>query len=129
MIFIDTSAIYALADKADPNHTNALKKFDLALKAGEVFLTHNYILVETAALLNARLGLQSALLFLRDAKAFNIEWIDINIHQEALKELEKLGRKGVSLIDCTTLVVMRKRGVKKILAFDPYFEEQGFTIC
>ena len=56
MIFLDTSAIYALADKADPNHADAYKKFDLALKAGEIFLLHNYVLVESAALLQARLG-------------------------------------------------------------------------
>ncbi len=129
MIFLDTSAIYALADKADPNHANALKKFDIALKSGETFLIHNYILIETAILLNVRLGLQSSLLFLKEAKAFNIEWIDMTIHQEALKELEKLGKKGVSLIDCTSFVVMRKKGIKKILAFDPDFEEQGFIPC
>jgi len=46
MIFLDTSAIYALADKADPNHANAYKKFDIALASEEIFLLHNYVLVE-----------------------------------------------------------------------------------
>ncbi len=128
MIFLDTSAIYALADKADPNHAGAYKKFDLALKSGEIFLLHNYVLVESAALLQARLGLQSALLFLQDAKAFNIEWVDLSLHQEALKEFERNGKRRISLVDCTSFVVMRRRGVKKILAYDPDFQDQGFTI-
>ena len=106
MIFLDTSAIYALADKADPNHADAYKKFDLALKSREVFLLHNYVLVESAALLQARLGLQSALLFLRDAEAFNIEWVDLALHQEAVRDLEKIGKSGISLVDCMSFVVM-----------------------
>src|SRR5512136_1592824 len=118
MIFLDTSAIYALADKADPHHADACKKFDLALKAGEIFLLHNYILVESAVLLQARLGLQSARAFLKDAKAFDTEWVDSALHQGALEELEKIGKGGISLVDCMSFVVMRRRSVKKALAFD-----------
>jgi predicted nucleic acid-binding protein len=127
MIFLDTSAIYALADKADPNHTTAYKKFDLASKSGEIFLLHNYVLVESAALLQARLGLQSALLFLEDAQAFEVEWVDLDLQQEAVKELKKIGKRGISLVDSTSFVVMRKRGIEKALAFDPDFEDQGFS--
>ena len=128
MIFLDTSAIYALADKADPNHADACKKFDLALKAGEMFLLHNYVLVESGTLLQARLGLQSALAFLTDARAFDTEWVDSALHQEALKELEKIGKKRISLVDCMSFLVMRRRGVRKTLAFDTDFQDQGFTI-
>jgi predicted nucleic acid-binding protein len=128
MIFLDTSAIYALADKADPNHADACKKFDLALKAGEMFLVHNYVLVESGTVLQARLGLQSALAFLTDARAFDTEWVDSALHQEALKEFEKIGKKGISLVDCMSFLVMRRRGVRKILAFDTDFQDQGFTI-
>ena len=128
MIFLDTSAIYALADKADPHHADAYKKFDIALKSEEIFLVHNYVLVESAALLQARLGLPAAVLFLREAKAFNMEWVDLTLHQEAVKELERIGKRGISLVDCMSFVVMRRRSVQKVLAFDPDFHDQGFTI-
>lgn len=128
MIFMDTSAIYALADKSDPNHATAYKKFDLASKSGEIFLLHNYLLVESAALLQARLGLPSALLFLKDAKSFEVEWVDMELHEEAVRELERIGKRGISLVDCTSFIVMRRRGVEKVLAFDPDFSNQGFTI-
>jgi predicted nucleic acid-binding protein len=91
-------------------------------------LLHNYILVESAALIQGRLGLPPALLFLSDAKAFDVEWIDSTTHQEAQRELERIGRRGVSFVDCTSFIVMRRRGVKKALAFDPDFREQGFSI-
>ena len=128
MIFLDTSAIYALADEADTHHMAAHKKFEDLLKSRETFLLHTYILLESVALLQARLGLPLAILFLKDAKLFEIEWVDRGLHEEAAKELERIGKRGISLVDCTSFLVMRRKGVKKVLAFDPDFEDQGFTI-
>lgn len=128
MIFLDTSAIYALADKADPNHITAYSRFEDVLKSGEIFILTNYILLESAALLQARLGLHSAILFLKDAKSFEVEWVDLDLHEEAEKELERIGKRGISLVDCTSFIVMRRRGVQRAFAFDPDFKDQGFLI-
>lgn len=128
MIFLDTSAIYAMADKADPNHAAACSKLALALKSKEPFLLHNYILAESAVLLQARLGLQPAILFLNKAQAFEIEWVDSELHHQALKELERIARRGMSFIDCTSFIVMRQRGIHTAFAFDPDFQDQGFSI-
>lgn len=127
MIFLDTSAIYALSDKADPHHITAFKKFDDALKSGGTFLIHNYILVESAALLQARLGYQIAARFLREAKLFDLEWVDQEVHEEAEKELERIGKRGVSFVDCASFIVMRRRGVTQAFAFDTDFQDQGFS--
>jgi len=75
MIPPDTSALYALSDKADPDSITAFKEFDGALRAGETFLIHNYILVESAALLQAILGCPTAACFLKEVKSFDLEWI------------------------------------------------------
>jgi len=129
VIFLDTSAIYALADKADPNHATACTKFDLSLKSGEAFLLHNYILVETVALLQARLGLRAAILFLKDAKALQVQWVELGLHEEFEKEFESIGKQGFSFVDCTSLLTMKRRGVQTALAFDPDFHHQGFKEC
>jgi len=128
MIFLDTSAIYAMADKADPNHASALEKFNQALSAGEPIGLHNYVLVESAALLQARLGLRVALQFLKEAKVFQIEWVDQNLHEKALQELERIGKRRVSFVDCLSFLVMREKGIKRALAFDPDFADQGFVM-
>jgi predicted nucleic acid-binding protein len=128
MIFLDTSAIYAMADRADPNHAAALDTFRQVLADKETLLLHNYILIESAALIQGRLGLRAALLFLVDAKAFEVEWVDEALHDEARRELAAIGRRGISLVDCTSFVVMRRRGVRRAFAFDPDFSEQGFSI-
>jgi len=117
-----------MADKADPNHLSACEKFDRALNFSEGFLLHNYILIESAALMQARLGLQAALLFLNDAKAFQIEWVDSALHHEAMKELERIGKRGISFVDCTSFLVMKRRRIQKALAFDPDFHDQGFSM-
>lgn len=127
MIFLDTSAVYAMADQADPNHATALKKFNEALSAGEPICLHNYILVESAALLQARLGLRVALQFLKEVSVFQIEWVDHHLHEKALGELERIGKRGVSLVDCMSFIVMRQKGIKRALAFDPDFSDQGFA--
>jgi predicted nucleic acid-binding protein len=128
MIFLDTSAIYALADQADANHKLAFTKFNLLLKSGEELLLHNYILVESSALIQSRLGLQAALLFLKDATKFETEWIDSSIHLEAEKELRKINKRGISLVDCASFIVMRRRSIETAFCFDPDFEDQGFHL-
>jgi len=75
-----------------------------------------------------RLGVQSAILFLNDAKAFEVEWVDSTLHQEAKEELERIGRQRINFVDCTSFVVMRRKGVQTALAFDPDFHHQGFLI-
>jgi predicted nucleic acid-binding protein len=89
---------------------------------------HNYILLESAALLQARLGPPSAIFFLKDAQSFEVEWVDLDLHEGAVKELERIGKKGISLVDCTSFLVMRRRRIEKVFAFDPDFRDQGFTI-
>jgi len=59
MIFLDTSGIFALADRDDAMHDRAIRMLKSAQNAREEILTHNYVLVESAALLQRRLGLKN----------------------------------------------------------------------
>ena len=128
MIFLDTSAIYALADVADPNHGRVREHFRRALDAGEAILTHNYILVESMALIQKRVGLGAATHFARDAKAFEVVWVDEAMHDEAAACLAKTGKRGVSLVDQVSFLVMQKHGIRTALALDPDFLVAGFRL-
>ena len=128
MIFLDTSAIYALADVADPNHTQVREHFRRALDAGETILTHNYILVESMALIQKRLGLKAATHFARDVKAFEVVWVDEATHDEAAACLATTGKRGVSLVDAVSFLVMRKHGIRTALALDPDFLVADFRL-
>jgi len=128
LIFLDTSAIYALVDAADPNHERAKELFGKALEMGAEFLVHNYILVESAALLQSRLGLGPALRFLKESESFRIHWVTAQDHRRAVRLLEERGKRGLSLVDCLSFLVMREHRVRKALAFDPDFSQEGFEL-
>jgi predicted nucleic acid-binding protein len=93
VIFLDTSAIYALADAADPNHRIAKERFEALLEAREEILTHSYVLVESVALLQSRLGMAIALKFAREARSFTVEWVGETLHWEAVRRLEASPRR------------------------------------
>lgn len=128
MIFLDTSAIYALANRADPHHAAAREGFEALLAAGERILTHNYVVLESLALLQRRLGLAAAIELARSAEAFEVEWVDKTLHDEAVRRLAESGRR-VSLVDHVSFAVMRLRGVSTALAFDADFVDEGFDLC
>lgn len=127
MIFLDTSAIYALASRNDPNHAAARRKFSAILTSETPIITHNYVLVEALALLQHRLGLASAARFERESRAFDIEWITPETHAEAARRWA-LGTRKVSFVDEVSFLVMQLRGVPTAFAFDDDFEDAGFDL-
>ena len=126
MTFLDTSAIYALADRADPRHEAAGACLRDLLARQEVLLTHNYVLLESMALVQARLGHAAAVKLAQSRHAFRIAWVDEIIHAGAEKDLEASGRRHVSLVDQVSFHVMRQHHVTDAFAFDPDFSRHGF---
>ena len=63
MIFVDTSAIFALADELDIHHQEAKRLFDALLRTERRRVTHSYVLIESMALLQRRLGREQAMEF------------------------------------------------------------------
>lgn len=55
--FIDTSALYALMDGDDVNHLRAKSFFLACHERSDQFCCSNYIILETVALIQHRLGL------------------------------------------------------------------------
>lgn len=128
MIFVDTSALFALADRGDPHHAQAKAWLQAALEAQEELLTHNYVLVEAMALIQHRLGLPAALKLAQSAQAFEIEWVHQGLHEEAVERLARARRRPVSLVDQVSFLVMRARGVTRALALDRDFLAEGFQL-
>ena len=129
MIFLDTSAVLALADTRDPHHAEAVASLGAKMSEGHLLLTHNYVLVESAALLQSRLGPESSMTFLSDAERFTIHWVSPADHAEAVKLLQNRNQRGLSLVDCMNYVVMRLYAVNTALVFDADFEADGFEMA
>ncbi len=127
MIFLDTSCIYALADRNDQMHAQAVSAFDTARAANEEVVTHSYVLIESAALLQRRLGLRASLAFLQDAANFTVTWVDEDLHSRAVAHLQQSNLPGVSLVDAVSFLLMRDQGITRYLGFDGHFDNAGFT--
>jgi len=126
MIFLDTSAVYAMADTDDKDHEEALRLFEAAQRADEEIVTHGYVLVESAALLQRRLGLKTALDFLDDAVNFTMAWVDGELHTRAVEYLRQARQADLSLVDAVSFVVMREMNTSRYLGFDGHFDAAGF---
>ena len=131
MIFIDTSAFYAILDRDDRAHPAARETWEALLSLDDLppLLTSNYILIECFALIQARLGL-AAVRELNDSvlPVVSLCWVTEQDHASATAALLAANRRGLSLVDCTSFQVMRRIGITRAFAFDRHFSEQGFEV-
>ena len=126
-IFIDTSAFYALMDGSDQYHHQAGESWHTLLDEEILLTTSNYIIVETVALLQNRLGFEAADLWYRDVlSVVDVLWVGERANQMAYELWLSLGRRKLSLVDCISFITMRTHKIETIFGFDRHFEEQGF---
>lgn len=92
-------------------------------------ISHNYVLVETCALAQHRLGIAALRALQEDVfPVLQVEWIDESRHQTALEAALTAARRKLSLADCASFLVMRQLGIEKAFCFDEHFREQGFGV-
>lgn len=126
-IFIDTSGFIAVLDMDDASHTRAAKTWMDILTSEETLVTTNYVLVETCALVQNRLGMTALKVFQEDiVPVLRIEWIDKTVHQAAMGVMLAVERKNLSLVDCVSFECMRLWGVTTAFTLDKHIKEQGF---
>lgn len=125
MIFLDTSAIYALIDRNDPNYGRANELFERHLDEG--LLTHSYVLTESISLIQKRLGLALATSFEATTRNFEVIWVTEEIHREAVTRWAN-GRRTLSFVDSVSFVVMKREGITTAFAFDSDFVAAGFNV-
>ena len=126
-VFVDSSALYAVLDRDDSNHAAAAEVWRRLVKDGEDLLTHNYVLVESCALAQRRLGAAALRVLNQDiVPLFRVEWISEGRHRRAVDMAVAAGRKKLSVVDCASFVVMRETGVREAFCFDRHFGEFGF---
>lgn len=129
MIFVDTSALYAVLDRDDQNHPIAKSAWRSLLQADDALIVTNYVVVETTALVQHRLGMEAVRALFGDIlPALDMHWIGEDEHRGAQNALLAAARRKVSLVDCSSFHVMRSRMMGTAFAFDPHFREQGFEV-
>ena len=128
-VFVDTSAFYAALDVEDDNHSVAQQIWQQLLQGHVLLHSTSYVVVETFALVQRRLGMAAVRVLQEDLMPFVvIHWVDQETHTAGVESLITVDRRSLSLVDCVSFVVMRQLGIRDAFAFDDHFTEQGFTL-
>jgi uncharacterized protein len=127
-VFVDTSGLVAMLDADEERHAVAAAEWSRLVETDEVLVATNYVLLETFALVQRRLGLDAVRLLVRDVvPLLQIEWVGEETHVAAVAVLMAANRRSLSLVDCASFETMRRRGLTRAFAFDQHFVEQGFV--
>ncbi len=128
-LFIDTSALYALLDGDELRHADVVAAWQAVTDNGWILFTSNYVLVETFALVQRRLGLE-AVHALADVFVPLLQpvWVDEELHAAAVASLFTAAERRLSLVDCVSFELMRRLGLTDVLALDSDFARQGFNL-
>lgn len=128
-VFVDSSAFFALMVEGDPLHSRTAEAFGEFRQAKTRWVTSDYILDETATLLNAR-GYHSLAVDLLNlvgkSRALQIEWMDPQRFTQTRLLFSKYHDQGFSFTDCFSFALMRELKIKKALTKDSHFDVMGF---
>ncbi len=127
--FADSSAFYALLVRTDAAHESVRAAFTRLLDQGRSCWTTSFVIVETMALLQHRVGLTAARDFDRDVlPAVRVAWVDERLYQRGVDRLVREDRRQLSLVDCVSFEFMLDQGLTTALAVDVHFAEAGFQV-
>ena len=128
-VFIDTGAFLAVLNADDQFHGPAKKTWIDILSTEKELFTSNYILLETFALLQRRLGLEALRVFHDDILPIvQTYWIDESIYKMGISALLAANRRSLSLVDCTSFEIIRQMDIDQVFTFDSHFSELGFNV-
>jgi predicted nucleic acid-binding protein len=127
--YIDTSALFAVRDRDDAEHLAAIETWKYLFTSGAELVSSSYVILETTALMQRRLGLDSVR-FLHDHiyPRLRIEWVTAPVHDLGMRTLLAADRRRLSLVDCVSFELMRQLGITAVFCFDDHFREQGFDV-
>ena len=128
-VFVDTSALYALFDRDDRGHAQCAAAWAGLAGGRRALVTTNYVLLETTALLQRRFGM-AAVRDLDDAilPLVVVRWITEGLHRRAADRLRRADRRELSLVDCSSFLVMEDEAIRDAFAVDRDFATAGFRL-
>ena len=128
-VFADTSALYPLLVRTEVEHAVVRAAFEQLLDGGRPIWTTSFVLVETMALLQYRIGIAAARDFDEDiVPILHVYWVDEALYRRGTDRLWREDRRKLSLVDCIGMELMTQKGITMALAVDSHFEEAGFDL-
>lgn len=128
-VFVDSSGFYAELDGTDPRHPQAREAFANAQREHWQLITSNYVLHESWAIIQARLGWEAVDAW-RDrlVSLCEIVWVTAELHALGEARCRQARQRHLSLTDCTTIELMRRHKIHQAIAFDEHLAREGFRL-
>jgi predicted nucleic acid-binding protein len=128
-VFVDTSGFYAHLDATDPFHAKAATLFQVAAESGWLLLTTNYVVLETVALVQSRLGWEAVEAWQqRVLPRCRTHWVDESLHRRGEARWAQARERRLSLTDCISFEFMRNKDIREAIAQDEHFARAGITL-
>jgi predicted nucleic acid-binding protein len=121
-VFVDTSGFYACLDGSDPFHAQALSAFERAENERWLLFTTNYVVHETWALLQRRLGWEAVETFVDDLlPRCAIHWGNESLHFAGANSCRRIRERRLSLTDAISFEFMKQMQISEAVANDEHF--------
>ena len=128
-IFVDTSAFLALSNRLDHEHATAARIYPALMERRVDLLTSSYVVAESMALIQRRLGWEPLVAFTEALEAaFHVVWVDRTLHAEAQRLLFRRRRRAINIVDAVSMILSRQLGLDALFAFDDDFIREGFRV-
>ncbi len=128
-VFVDTSAFLAMLDRAQRRHDDVANAWRGVVAADRPLVTSNYVLVESFALLQRRVGMQAVrVLVARFLPLVETVFTTDQVHAAATSAFLTADRRRLSFVDCVSFELMRQRGISEVLSLDADFQREGFRL-
>jgi len=128
-IFVDTGPWVAWMDVRDQWREDAMREMASLKSQRRGLVTTNWVLAEAYTGLVDRIA-RSAIARLRtlveESSLIQVIWVDKQIEELAWRKFLQYDDKDVSMVDCTSFVVMEQCGISTAFTFDCHYLQVGF---
>lgn len=127
-VFVDAWFLIALTDRTDRHYALA-QRLDRRV-ATAALVTTNAVLMELLAFHAADTELRrvASIMARRALRDYMVIAADRDLFLRALERYERRPDKEYSLVDCMSMVVMERYGIRHVLTNDHHFAQAGFTL-
>ncbi len=128
-VFADTSALYAAMVRTEDQHPESAEVFRRLIEGGRSLRTTSYVILETLALLQHRIGIEPVRDFdERILPLLSVCWVSEELHRQGMRRLLRENRRTLSLTDCVSFEFMQLEGLRDAFTLDRHFADAGFRM-
>jgi Predicted nucleic acid-binding protein, contains PIN domain len=126
-VFVDSSALLTLLDRADPRHDAA--RVCLLELADADLVTHGYVVAESLAVARRRFGVDGAIALIDDLlPAIDVLAVEPAVQAAAMARFRSSLPSGTSFVDQVSMELMSREAIETAFVFDADFITAGIRV-